>query len=293
MSKLFYKALGSASLKDIISDINAASTQLDVDFFGVGAFARNVWYVSNNEASRGTKDVDFAVYVPNAAIYSQLKNILIQEFSYTKVSTNAFCLISPSGIPLDLLPFGEIEKQGKVMIEGTGLVSINLDGFSETYANGLVVAEIENDHVKVCSIPSVILLKLIAFDDRPENRPNDPLDIDSIIQFYPEIETEMIWGEYNFLYIDNDELSHEEIGIKVLGHELSKIIFDNEHLTERVLNILTKAIGLKSELPKRMIQNSEEETVASKIKKLDMLKTGIEEGLANAKSQVGNGKPSV
>jgi len=256
-----------------------------VDFFGVGALARNVWYVSNNEPSRGTKDVDFAVYVPNERIYSQLKNILIKEFSYTKVSTNAFCLISPSGIPLDLLPFGKIEEEGKVMIEGTGLVSINLDGFSETYANGLVIAEIENDSVKVCSVPSVVLLKLIAFDDRPENRPNDPSDIDSIMQYYPEIEAEMIWGEYNFLYVDNEELSHEEVGIKVLGYELSKIIFKNKQLTERVLNILDNAIELKSGLTKKMIQNSEEETVESKIKKLSMLKLGIQEGLAKTTNQ--------
>lgn len=249
MSKIFYKALGSSSLKDIISDVQKASTQLGVDFFAVGALARNVWYVSNDEDARGTKDVDFGVYVSNTKIYNQLKNILITEFSYTPVSTNAFCLISPYEIPLDLLPFGEIEKEGKVMIEGTGLTSINLDGFMETYTKGLVETEIENNHIKVCSIPSVVLLKLIAYDDRPENRPNDPIDIDSIMKYYPEIETDLIWGEYNFLY--DDEVSHEEVGIKVLGYELSKIIFNNKKLTARIFDILEKAIKLESELAQK------------------------------------------
>lgn len=277
MSKIFYSTLGSTFLKDIIHDVQKASARIGVDFFGVGALARNVWYVSNNENSRGTKDVDFGVYVANAKIYNQLKKILINEFSYNNISTNAFCLMSPYGIPLDLLPFGEIEKSGKVMIEGKGLVSINLDGFSETYANGLVITEIENDTIKVCSIPSVVLLKLIAYDDRPAYRLNDPIDIDSIIKHYPDIETEMIWGEYNHLYDGN--LSHEAIGIKVLGYELSKIIFQNKKLTNRILNILDKAITLKSSLAEKMIQDSEIETVESKIENLKILREGIVEGV--------------
>lgn len=82
-------------------------------------------------------------------MYTKLKTILIREFKYSDVSTNAFCVMSPYGIPLDLMPFGEIEDNGKVMIEGKGLVSVNLDGFFETYLNGIASITIENDQVKV------------------------------------------------------------------------------------------------------------------------------------------------
>lgn len=277
MSKIFYKALGNTHLKDVIKDVQTASSRLGIDFFGVGALARNIWYVSNDGHPRGTKDVDFGIYVPNSDKYNQLKNILIDEFSYIPVSTNPFCLISPDQIPLDLLPFGEIEENGKVMIEGKGLVSINLDGFLETYNKGIVITEIEDDKIKICSIPSVILLKLIAYDDRPDNRPNDPIDIDSILKHYPSIESEMIWGEYNFLY--DDDVSHEDVGIKVLGYEISKIILKNEKLTKRVLDILDRAIKLESRLAEKMIQNAEIETIELNTRKLSILKKGIEEGL--------------
>lgn len=277
MSKIFYKALGDTHLKNIINDVQTAATKLGIDFFAVGALARNIWYVSNNENSRGTKDVDFGVYVSNSESYNKLKNMLIKEYSYVSVSTNPFCLISPYEIPLDLLPFGDIEKNGKVMIEGKGLVSINLDGFVETYENGLVTAKIENDLIKFCSIPSVILLKLVAYDDRPNNRPNDPIDIDSILNHYPSIETEMIWGEYSFLY--EDDISHEDVGIKVLGYEVSKLISKNEKLTERILDIIDRAIKLESNLAQKMIQDAELETIESKIKSLKILKSGIEEGV--------------
>lgn len=280
MSKLLYEAFESPYLKNIISDVQKASAQLGIDFFGVGALARNVWYVSNDKESRGTKDVDFGVYVPNSKVYSQLKKLLIKDFAYTVVSTNAFCLMSPYGIPLDLLPFGEIEENDKVIIEGTGLVDINLDGFKDTYRHGLITTEIEEDTLKVCSIPSVVLLKLIAFDDRPEKRHNDPLDIDSILKHYPDIETTKIWSEYNFLY--DDEIPHEEVGIKVLGYELSKLILENKALTDRVLSILDMAIKEESPLAQRMIQDAEIETVEQKIQNLKIMKEGIEEGLSKA-----------
>lgn len=58
MSGLLYKALGLEFLRDIINDLQKASSQLEIYFFGVGAFARNVWYASDDKHPKGTKDVD-------------------------------------------------------------------------------------------------------------------------------------------------------------------------------------------------------------------------------------------
>lgn len=276
MSKLLYNTLQNTHLKDIVHDLQKAASELKIDFFGIGALARNIWYVSNDEQARGTKDVDFAVYIPREKIYAQLKNKLVEDYSYTIVSTNAFCLMSPYGIPLDLLPFGEIKADNDAKYEGAGLLSVHLDGFSEVYTKGLILAEIENDKIKVCTIPSVVLLKLIAYDDRPENRPNDPLDINSIIKHYPNIEMELIWAEYSFLY--EEDLNSEQMGTKVLGYEVSKLICKNEKLINRIINILTKAIDLNSNLAQQMIQNTEIDTIESKINTLKKLKEGIEEG---------------
>jgi predicted nucleotidyltransferase len=281
MSKIFYKALGNTHLKEIINDLQTAATELSIDFFAVGALARNYWYVSNDKRPRGTQDFDFGVYVSNSASYNQLKKLLVDNYSYTPISTNSFCLMSPYDIPLDLLPFGDIEKNEKVMIAGKGLVSINLDGFVETYESSLLTVTIENDSFKFCSIPSVVLLKLIAYDDRPEKRQKDPIDIASIFDHYPDIESEMIWSEYSFLY--TDDIEHPEVGIKVLGYEISKIIAKNDKLIARVISILDKAINLESRLAQNMIQDAVSETIKSKTQSLTILKTGITEGLITQK----------
>ena len=96
------------------------------------------------------------------------------------------------------------------------------------------------------------------------------------MEHYPDIENLFIWEEYSFLY--EKDFSHEDIGIKVLGYELAKIIINNEKLIDRILNILDKAISLESNLAMNMVKNAYE-TVAMKIKNLKMLKIGIKDGV--------------
>lgn len=269
-----YEALGNKYLKNIISDAIKASNELGLDFFGVGALARNIWYVENDLSPRGTKDVDFGVYIPDSNTYSELKSKLIKDYQYVQASENAFCLISPDGIPVDFLPFGEIENQGKVIIDGKGLTTIKLDGFKEVYRKGIKTVDIETQKINVCTIPSVVLLKLIAFDDRPEHRSKDPLDISSIIMEFPNIESDLLWEEYSHLY--DQDISHEEIGTMVLGSEVGKLIRQNKQLLERVLQIIQDGIELKSSLATRMIIDSINETVEQKQHLLKLLKEGIE-----------------
>ena len=274
MSINLYDALGNPNLKKIISDAITASDELGIEFFGVGALARNIWYLENDLPPRGTKDVDFGVYMPDVDTYQQLKSKMIKSYGYVQSKENAFCLISPDGTPVDLLPFGEIENSGKVLIDGKGLTNIRLDGFKEVHQKGIRSVQIEDHALNVCTIPSVVLLKLIAFDDRPEHRSKDPLDIAAIISSYPQVETEFIWDEYHDLY--DEELSHEEIGVIVIGCEIYKLIKDNDKLLKRVLEILDKGINLSSSLAERMITDSFKETVEGKQGLLRLLKRGLE-----------------
>ena len=268
-----YTKLGNTLLKDIVGDMIAASNDLGIEFFGVGALARNTWYVEHDLPARGTKDIDFGVYIPDESVYNQLRNKLIRDYAYVASSNNAFCLLSTHGIPVDLLPFGEIENNGKVLVEGKGLTAINLDGYREVHLRGLRQVNIEGDVFQVCSIPSVVLLKLIAFDDRPDQRVKDPLDVASIFRAYPDIESDLIWGEYSFLY--EGALSHEDVAIKVIGFEVRKLVAGNTELYNRVNFILDDALAGRSKLAVYMIENGGEETVAMMIEKLMMFKSGF------------------
>jgi len=273
MSKINYDALAIDGLKEVFVQISETCKELEIEFFIVGAIARNIWYLSNDENSRGTKDIDFGVYISDIKKYNDLRVALKEKYNYVQSTKNAFCLITQDGKQIDLLPFGEIEKDGQVIIEGKGLTTINLDGFKEAFTNGAKEIKIGDEIYKSCSIPGVMILKLIAYDDRPGSRTKDIVDINSICQYYPSLESNFIWGNHFDLY--GEDLEHEEVGIIVLGREMRKLVSNNKKLLDRLIKIMDKAINEESAMLTLMIQDSETETIAKKKSIIENLKIGF------------------
>ena len=273
MSKISYDALAIEGLKEVFIQISETCKELEIEFFIVGAIARNIWYVSKDENSRGTKDIDFGVYISDVKKYNELRSTLKQKYNYIESTENAFSLITQDNKQIDLLPFGEIEKDGQVIIEGKGLTTINLDGFKEVFEFGAQEIKIGEEAYKSCSIPGMMILKLIAYDDRPNNRLKDIVDVNSICQYYPSLESDFIWANHFDLYGGN--LEHEEVGVIVLGREMKKLVSDNKALENRLVHIMDKAINEESALLTIMIQNSERETIAMKKNIIEKLKIGF------------------
>lgn len=270
-----YDALKVDGLKDVLEAIATACSQLDIDFFLVGAVARNIWYANSNKKIRGTEDIDFGIYVPDQKTYNKLKNHLIQKYDYIQAYDNVFGLNTPDGKRIDLLPFGEIANDGEVIMEGKGMTRIKLDGFEEAYKDGSVKTKIENETYKSCSIPGIVILKLIAYDDRPDRRIKDIKDIVQICVHFPEIEREIIWTEHNDL--NNREISHDEISLIVLGRLMKKIMASNAALTQRIIHIIDGALNGDSDIVEHMIVDRMTETLDDKAAILELIKRGITE----------------
>ena len=272
-SKIPYDALQVEGLKEVLAQVSEACHELDIHFFIVGAIARNVWFADHDQQAAGTRDIDFAVYIPGKEKYNQLKEKLQSKFHYHSSSQNAYCMLAPGGKQVDLLPFGEIEDDGQVMIEGKGLNRISLEGFQEVYSLGLRQVKLGNEEYTVCTIPSVLILKFIAFDDRPERRIKDVKDIELICKHYPMLEQEYIWSEHFDLY--EEDRSHQEVAMLVLGREIKKVAKANDHLYQRLVRILNDAIEGRSRLMDHMIEDSEKETIEQKQKILHHILQGM------------------
>jgi len=268
-----YNALKVDGLKDVLEAIATACKQLDIDFFLVGAVARNIWYANSSKQLRGTEDIDFGIYVPDQETYKKLKDYLIKNYNYTYANDNAFGLNTPDGKRIDLLPFGEIANGGEVIMEGRGMTRIKLDGFEEAYKDGSVKTIIENETYKSCSIPGIVILKLIAYDDRPDRRIKDIKDIVQICIHFPEIEREIIWTEHNDL--NNGDISHDDLSLIVLGRLMKKIMASNEMLTKRIIHIINQAINGDSGILEHMIVDRMTETLDDKAAILKLIKRGI------------------
>lgn len=272
MSKISYEALKVEGLKEVLIQISDACLRTGIDFFIVGAVARNFWLAENQKETSGTRDVDIAVFIPDKDAYHHLQGALMEKYAWNS-SGNAFCMLTPEGIVVDLLPFGAITERDQVIVDEVGLAKINLVGFNEVFEMGLTEIHIGEETYKACSIPAMVILKMIAFDDRPERRIKDVKDIASICRYYPDIETDLIWSDHFDLY--EDTLEHDEVAMIVLGREMSKVIAANAALRDRIRSIIDTALEGRSQFLVHMIDDVEQETLEMKSKCLQHIKQGL------------------
>jgi predicted nucleotidyltransferase len=199
---------------------------------------------------------------------------------FTK-SVNWNVLFDRQGQEVDLLPFGAIDMDGRKLIDSQGLVSGDVSGFNEVYENAIKEVEFEGHYqFKVSTLAGIVILKLIAYDDRPEMRSNDIKDIGLILSYYFDLESDVIYESHADLFSD-EENNLEQIAARVLGRQMQKIIGQNRLLKRRIVNILQKGTALSKE--NRMavwLLNSSIVTVEQAIALIREVITGLNEELS-------------
>lgn len=274
----FNKIRQEKSILKILEALERGFQKFDIDYYLIGAVAREVWMRGLKDITprRATSDIDFGVLLKDSDHFDELKNYFIQTEGFSSYRENAFVLIAPGGRQIDILPFGEIEKEGKVTVKGTGMTTLYVDGMKEVYAEGLPEVTFEDKITfKVCTLPGVVLLKFVAWDDRPEIRRDDLTDIADIIFHFFNIYDEMIWAQHNDLF--GDEKSLERISTRVLGREMGKILGRNDDLKERILGILSSNGNGKAEQISVIIAGTLGKTADEISLLLNEIVTGIKE----------------
>lgn len=230
-------------ISEMLSALERGLTKYKIDFYLVGAVARDVWMSGINkiEPRRTTGDIDFAVFINNIAAYDELREHLINEEGFFPYKGNNFVLIWKGRTQVDLLPFGAIEDEnGRVSTNGIGLTNISLQGFTEIYEEGLPELNLQGEHqFKFCTLSGIVLLKMIAFDDRPEHRRDDIKDISDILNHFFEMHDEEIWANHSDLF-GEEEIDLKELAARVMGREIKKIAKRNQKLEDRIMSILER-----------------------------------------------------
>jgi predicted nucleotidyltransferase len=236
-----------AELKPVFDALEEAFNRLSIDFYLIGAIARDIWYAKGNAVSTGTRDVDFAVFIANQEDYNLLKAYLVKQKKFVESKANAFVFISTEGLVVDILPFGEIEIDDSIHITAEGLTTIRVNGFKEVFESGTERLELETGHAfEVATLPSIVLLKLISYDDRPEQRLKDPGDIASIIQNYFDLQSDNIYENHTDLF-DNADFTLQKAGARITGREIKTIVESNTVLKRRITDILISHINQADE----------------------------------------------
>jgi predicted nucleotidyltransferase len=119
----------------------------------------------------------------------------------------------------------------------------------EVYQSGTQEVEMQTGHnFKIATLPSIVLLKLIAFDDRPEKRSKDARDVANIIEHFFDLQADLIYNNHADLFLDEDnDQTLQEIAAIVIGREIKAICAGNTSLRERVQRILDIHIDAKED----------------------------------------------
>ncbi|HTI90538.1 MAG TPA: nucleotidyl transferase AbiEii/AbiGii toxin family protein [Puia sp.] len=244
MNNIFHSDL----VLEMLNAFGKILTQLDIDFFLVGALARDI-RLSVDPAfapKRITKDVDIAILLASEKQFYQVKDALLATGDFTAHEREAIKLFYKQGIEIDLLPFGEIENHAReTRIEKPRPFILDVPGFKEVLPDAEQLV-FEGLSIRVCSLEGIVLLKIIANADNP-SRTKDIMDIEHILEVYFELNSVEIFQDFSDvpdLYDTTDKDYLRLVSARVIGRIIGGLLAGSPDLKKRVLDILdAKAIG--------------------------------------------------
>jgi predicted nucleotidyltransferase len=237
-----YKRLSIPYFKEVFDLIDAVFREFGINFYLVGAnaIALQILKKSNSKPPRGTKDIDFAIMVPTIAKFEEIMDRLV-SIGFVRAKNAPNTLIFKNGATVvDILPFGKIEEEFTENFNQRR-IDLHVLGFSEVLADSESVL-IEDLLVDVPSLPGMVVLKLVSYQDRPEDRQNDVYDILYVIEnFYSLQEDEILEKHFDIIETLSD-YDRILIAAQVLGRQASKYLKQNQKLKDKVVSEMEKSI---------------------------------------------------
>jgi predicted nucleotidyltransferase len=247
MSKA-YKELGIQFFKEAFEIIDGVLRDHEVPYYLIGATAVSLKLLASGfRPARATKDIDFAILLSDIEQFEAVVHGLVKH-GFTKVEA-PWTLYHPQfNLVIDLLPFGAIEQEHSVRFNER-YTDLHLLGFKEVLEDSASI-RIEHHLVNVPSWAGMVILKLIAWSDRPEERQNDLRDVLLIIKSYYETSFEEVLEHHYDLFDKEEEVDDYRISAQALGRMAGFYLLKSEKLKNRIVQVLeSNAFDLKRPAP--------------------------------------------
>lgn len=223
-------------------DMEPVLSAFGIDYYLVGAIARDIQLGPDAESTRKTQDVDIAVLINDEDRFYELKEALIATGKFDGHPHEAIKLYYKKAIEVDLLPFGEIESaKREIRLSKPKLLVLNMPGFLEAFPSVERIAITDGFTLNVCSIEGLIMLKLISNDDRPD-RTKDIDDIEHFIGVYFELNDDEIYTDY-FDVMDLYDTTNRDyltlISARIIGRKMNVLLHASD-LRDRIIEILMR-----------------------------------------------------
>ena len=269
--------------------LQRAFDHFGINFYLIGAVARDIWMtqIYAEPDRRTTKDLDLAVFINDTAEYDALLTWLVEQQGFARAQSSAFCLLYPSAtgsghVAVDLMPFGAIaDEAGDVYFSGRGMERISTVGFTEVLAEAATVATPTGQQWRVVTLPGIVVLKLVAWQDRPE-RGKDAVDIWNLLEVYFNLVQEEVYTSH--LELLNEEETPDTtnlmllVGARVLGRHVRQLLTGGPVLT-RLLSLLAGQLALGEQSPMARTMSRQGPEISTCLTTLAALRAGMEDAI--------------
>lgn len=248
-----YKELALPFFKETFDCIDEVMLALHLPYYLIGVSALSLELLKQGiKPSRGTKDIDFAVMISCTEDYNQIIAAL-ETKGFNKLPAPHTFYSETFKVAVDVLPFGEIQENHTSNFDQR-TTELHLLGFKEVLQHPQQVA-IEDKIANIPPLEGMVILKLIAWSDRPEERENDLSDILLIIQHYYNLKWNEI-VERHFDTLTHETFDHLYIAAEVLGRNTRVYLHKSTAITSRVLQVLNANLNepLKSAIARAWAQ---------------------------------------
>ncbi|MDX2249238.1 MAG: hypothetical protein SF052_20790 [Bacteroidia bacterium] len=243
-SKKTYSDLLPPNFKEVFAIFDRVCYYLRIEYYLIGAQARNFHLLENGiTPGRITEDIDFAVRLPGFPIYDEMQNMLVEN-GFRKDIEPYRLIHEKTETMIDLLPFGEIEREGTVTF-AERKTELSVIGMKEVNAY-TIDTELEGLTIKVSPLEGIVILKLISFSEKP-GRKKDLDDLSEILRNYFEINQDRFYTAHLDM-VDEIESTHfvQLAGARLMGRDMKKILVLSEKLSSQIESTIKNELTEKT-----------------------------------------------
>jgi predicted nucleotidyltransferase len=239
----------------LLTAINEKADSMGINYFIIGAVARDILlhYEFGMPIERKTNDIDLSIKIKNWDEFNLFVNNLKSEGLIE--DTNVFHRYLFDKISLiDIIPFGSIANDhNEITWPDADKTKMTIIGFEESYNNSEQVIINHNPEtiIRFASLDGLVVLKLLAWNDKYPGRRKDAQDLYYIISKYISA------GNLDRLYNENSDLieltpgtfDEKLLGARLIGRDITKWVAKNTY--NKITGILSTQI--KENAPSKLV----------------------------------------
>jgi len=230
-------------LSAVLVDVGGAAPE--ADFQVVGAMARDLLlhYGHGVPITRATTDIDLGVAVGSWDEFRQLRDACLESGYFTSGRSGSHRLIHRSGVPLDLIPFGGVEREDGTIEWPDDNAVMGVLGYREARATATQILLPDNFSVATVCLPMLAILKLMAWSERHAYAPQkDASDLFLVLENYLNDKNTTRLYEVGAHLLERDDFDYAVAGAWLAGYDALQCITNHSEQPRRVLDAVESVL---------------------------------------------------